>query len=132
MPKRKGNKISSRNLRKRFKHSDPEFSDSDPDFELINKFKKAALNISVSSTAAGPLPEVWRRNERVMRANVALKSLCRQDPTEELDLLNISRVPNSCYYSWHDIELIEHIIHNMCLSTLTCKDKKCFYHCRRF
>jgi hypothetical protein len=131
MPKRKANKLSSRNLRKRFKHSEPDFELTDPDSEF-NKFKRAVSNITVSDSKDFQLPEIWRRNERVMRANVCLKKLVRQDPTEDIDILNISRHQNVCFYTEHDILLIEDIIEKVHMSTLNCNDKKCFYHCRRF
>jgi hypothetical protein len=39
---------------------------------------------------------------------------------------------NECPYTWRDIQLLETITRRIRVSTLTCSDRKCFFHNRRF
>jgi hypothetical protein len=74
----------------------------------------------------------WLRTNTINRINRELKAVARQDPTNEIDILDPSIDSNNCQYTWRDIQLLETITRRIRTSTLTCSDKKCFFHNRRF
>jgi hypothetical protein len=74
----------------------------------------------------------WLRSNTINRINKELKEAARQDPTNAIDILDPPTDSNLCQYTWRDIQLLETITRRIRTSTLTCSDRKCFFHNRRF